>query len=101
MITTLCEWLSLGYLYENTARGSKDGYLRADRYIKKATDNMKQLNKFEADLVDSGGAKIPDNVTDMQILGGTEDYSPTFDEGSPLDWRVSDSKLTDLSGSKN
>lgn len=96
MVTTLTEWLSLGYLYEVTARGSKDSYARADRFINKATKNMEKILDYEVNLVDSSGDLIPGDSTDLQILGGQEDYHRTFNEDDPLNWSPDSDKIDDI-----
>lgn len=101
MVSTICEWLSLGYLYENTARGSKESYARADRYIKKAEKNLDDILAFKANLVDASGDLVADNSTDLQILSGSEDYPTTFNEDDPLDWGVSTDKLNDINSERD
>lgn len=96
MVTTLCKWLSLGYLYENTARGSKDAYMRADRYIKKAQKNLEGILNYEYNLVDAGGDLVSDNSTDMQVLSNTTNYHETFNEDSQLNWEPDGDKLQDI-----
>lgn len=101
MVNTLCEWLSLGYTYEFTARGSKDAYVRADRWIKKAHDNMMDIIDGKVNLVDSAGAVLEDGSAKIQILSGQEDYHSTFDEDDPLCWRVDPDKITDIGNGRS
>lgn len=101
MVTTLCKWLAVGYLYENTARGSKDAYMRADRYIKKAEKNLEGIIDYQYNLVDANGEPIDDNSTDLQVLSNTTNYTETFGEDSPLDWAVDSDKLQDISDSRD
>lgn len=96
MVTVLAQWLSLGYLYEQTARGSKDSYARADRYIKKAMSNIDKILEHKYNLVDASGDLIADNTTELQILSTTSEYSNTFNEDDPLDWNVNTQKLDDI-----
>ena len=96
MVTTLCEWLSLGYTYEFTARGSKDAYTRADRWIKKAHDNMSDIIEGKVNLVDSDGVVLEDGSAKIQILSGQEDYHSTFDEDDPLLWGPDSDKIQDI-----
>lgn len=95
-ITTICKWLAIGYLHEATARGSKDAYLRADRYIKKAEKNIDDLLSGKAILTDSSGDAIAVDTTAMPVYGNSTDYSPTFNEDSPLNWAVDPDKLDDI-----
>lgn len=96
MVTTLCEWLSLGYLYELTARGSVDQYARADRFINKAHENMKMILNYEFNLVDSTGTEVASSSTDMQVKSNTSGYHSTFDEDDPLNWKVDSDKIDDI-----
>lgn len=95
MIVTLCETLALGYMYENLARGGKESYVRADRYIKRAFDNMDMLNDGSAQLVDLTGNPV-DEVDGDWGIQVTEAYSNTFNEDDPHTWAVSSTKLDDI-----
>jgi len=95
MVTTLTETLAVGYMYENMARGSKEGYARADRYIDRVMDNLKQLLDGEAQLTDSSGDLIEEIDGDWSVHT-TENYAPTFNEDDPTDWVVSQDKLDDI-----
>lgn len=101
MITTLCEWLSLGYLYENTSRGSVDAYARADRYIKKAHENIQGILDNKYDIVDADGDPISDNGTQFTILSNQTDYHQTFNEDDPLNWNVDSDKLDDIADGRD
>lgn len=96
MVETICKWLAIGYLHEATARGSKDAYARADRYIKKATANLDDLVAGKAVLTDSAGDVIDVDTEALPVLGNSTDYSPTFNEDSPLNWRVDPDKQDDI-----
>lgn len=97
-VQTICKWLALGYLYEATARGSsaKEAYARADRYIKKAQQNITDILEGDAALVDSSGDIIESDSDDQPIHCNTTDYAPTFNEDSPLNWGVDPDKLDDI-----
>lgn len=101
VVTTICEWLSLGFLIENQARGSKDAYQRADRYIKKAMANLQEIVDQKADLLDSDGAEIDDKSTAVQVLSSTSDYRSTFDEDHPLNWSPDPDKLDDIDSDRD
>lgn len=95
MITTLTETLAIGYMYENMARGSKEGYARADRYIKRVMENLEAIAEGEAKLMDSNGDLIDEIDGDWAIKSAT-DYSPTFNEDEPNNWAVDQDKLDDI-----
>lgn len=97
----ITKWLAIGYLYEGTARGSKDSFARADRYIKKAEKNLMDIINYKANLIDSSGDEVADSSTDLQILSNTSGYSPTFNEDDPLDWEVDTDKLSDIADDRS
>lgn len=100
-VQTLCKWLALGYLHEATARGSKEAFARADRYIKKAEQNIQEILDGNAALVDSSGAVIESSSDDMPIYCNTTDYSPTFNEDDPKNWGVDEDKLDDIADERD
>lgn len=96
VVTTLCEWLATGYMYENLSRGGKGAFNRADRYIKKAMDNMKDIIDYKANIVDSSGDLVSESTESIPLYSNTKDYYDTFDEDSPLNWSVDPDKLDDI-----
>jgi hypothetical protein len=96
----LTETLAIGYMYENMARGSKEGYARADRYIKRVMDNLEELKAGEAQLLDTNGEEVSEIVGDWAIHT-TENYPPTFNEDDPENWKVSTSKFDDIEDSRD
>jgi hypothetical protein len=92
IITTLTETLAVGYMYENMARGGKEGYARADRYIKRVMDNIQKLVEGSAQIVDVDGIPVDEIEGEWRVLG-TEEYPNTFNEDNPKSWRPSHSKL--------
>jgi hypothetical protein len=101
MLVTLTETLAIGYMYENMSRGSKEGYARADRYIKRVMDNIESLLEGEAQLTDSSGNLITEIDGDWAIKENTSGYSHTFNEDEPDSWAVSASKLTDIESERD
>jgi len=95
-IKTICKWLAIGYLHEATARGSKEAYARADRYIKKAMKNIEDILEGDAALVDSSGAIVATDSDDKPVYCNTTNYSPTFNEDHPNNWAVDSDKLDDI-----
>ena len=100
MIVTLAQTLALGYMYENMARGSKEGYARADRYIDRVMENIEALKNGDAQLTDINNDLVPEIDGDWKIVT-TEAYSPTFNEDDPSDWRVDNNKLEDISDERD
>lgn len=95
MIVSLTETLAIGYMYENMARGSKETYQRADRYIKKVMDNLEALAGGVAQLVGVDGVPVDEISGDWTVLS-TDNYPQTFNEDDPKQWRVSRNKLEDI-----
>lgn len=100
MITTISEWLSLGYLYDELSRGGTESQSRADRHIQRGMDNLALLKNHEVDLVDSSGDPIGDRSSRNIILSTTE-YPTTFDEDDPTNWIISSDKTTDISNGRD
>ena len=96
MVSTLCKWLSQGYMYDNLSRGGKDAFARADRFIKRAMDNMTEVLDYRSNIQDTSGSDLADASTAFQTLSNTKDYHDTFGEDNPLDWSVDSDKLDDL-----
>jgi hypothetical protein len=99
IITSLTETLAIGYMYENMARGSKDGYARADRYMKRVMENLTQLVNGEAQLVDAAGDLVPESDGDWAVHT-TENYPTTFNEDDPENWGPSSEKLEDIASER-
>lgn len=101
VVTSLTETLALGYMYENMSRGSKEGYARADRYIKRAMENLTRLLEGDVQLMDSSGNLITEINDDWRVIGTNSSYAPTFNEDDPKDWRVDLDKLDDISNERD
>lgn len=101
VVTKICKWLAIGYLYEANSRGSKESFARADRYIKRAEKNLMDIRDYKAELVDTGGAAVTDDSENLQIVSSTEDYAPTFNEDNPTNWAVDPTKISDISSERS
>jgi len=100
-VQSICKWLALGYLHEATSRGSKEAYARADRYIKKAQQNITDIIDGKAALVDSSGDLIETDSEEGQVYCNTTDYSPTFNEDSSVNWGPDQDKLDDIDSERD
>lgn len=100
MLVTLAQTLALGYMYENMARGSKEGYARADRYINRVMANIVDLKNGDAQLTDINGGLVTEIDGDWAIQVTTA-YSPTFNEDDPENWKVDTNKLEDISDERD
>lgn len=101
MVTTLCEWLTQGYMYENLSRGGKDAYSRADRFLKKAMDNIDDIVDYKANLQDSSGSVITEATESLPMYSTSDDYHDTFGEDDPLNWNVDSDKLSDIADERD
>lgn len=93
MVETLTLNLAQGYMYEANSRGSKEGYARADRYIKRAMDNLAKIADGSLQLLDNAGAQIVPTKTKWQVKCNTSTFQPTFDEDEPRRWKIDPNKL--------
>ncbi len=100
-VQTICKWLAVGYLYEATARGSKEAFARADRYIKKAQENIKDILSGDAALVDSSGDLVEASSDEGAVYCNTTDYAPTFNEDASTNWATDEDKLDDIDSERD
>jgi hypothetical protein len=97
LLTTLCETLTEGYMYQRMSRGGKESMGRGKVLIEMAISNLDKIAKYELDLLDSNEAVIQDlSQTAYRVLSNTEGYSSTFNEDDELSWRISENKLNDI-----
>ena len=102
MVTSWTEWLSVGYMHDSNSRGSKDSFKRAKIFKDRAMSDLKLVSEYELDLMDSTGSIIidkPDNS--FQVLSNTDDYSNTFNEDDPLNWKIDSDKLSDIDSERS
>lgn len=100
-VQTICKWLAIAYIHEATARGSKDAYARADRYLKKANDNLQELVDGTATLVDSTGALVNGDSDENPVYCNTTNYTPTFNEDDQKNWATDADKLDDIADERD
>lgn len=98
LVTSLCETLAEGYMYQRMARGGKESISRGKELIKQAIDNLQLIADYKLDLVNSSGSVISDlSQTAYRVLSNTTNYANTFNEDDELNWKVSQNKLDDIS----
>ncbi len=93
MLQDLALWLSLGYFYQISSRGGKEGMLRGKTFIDQAMSNLAQLADREVDLVSTLGGALTEDSSFGAMTSTTKDYAPTFNEDDPLLWVVDPDKL--------
>ena len=97
LVTSLTETLTEGYMYQRMARGGKDGLAHGKALIDMALANLEKIANRDLDLLSSAGTPVSEFASSSyQILSSTTDYTPTFNEDSPLDWAVDQDKLDDI-----
>lgn len=97
IVTSLCETLAEGYMYQRMSRGGKDSMARAKELIDMALKNLEAIAKYELDIIDTDGEPIPDmSQTAYRVLSNTTGYANTFNEDSELNWEVDPNKLEDI-----
>lgn len=100
MIVTLVQTLSIGYMYENMARGSKEGLARADRYLKRVFENIDGLLDGKFQLSDASGTLVTETEGEWKVYESASSYEPTFNEDSPESWSVDSDKLDDIASDR-
>lgn len=94
--------LSAGYVYESLARGSKEGYQRASRYIDSVIENLALVSEFKLDILNSAGSVVADmSNTSYRCLSSTDTYSNTFNEDTVTSWTPDQDKLDDISDERD
>lgn len=102
LVTSLCETLTEGYMYQRMSRGGKEANARGKELIDQALSNLKMLSDYKLDLLDSSGDVITDmSNTAYKVLSNTDGYTPTFGEDDELNWRVDPDKLNDIDDSRD
>lgn len=89
----MCEQLTTGLFYKHNARGGKDAITRGDAFVKSVMENLNELAMGKMELVDAAGAIISPRGTAKGVLSSTVDYTSTFGEDDPLNWKVDPDKL--------
>lgn len=102
LITSLCENLSTGYMYQKMGRGGKEAMERGEMFIKPALENLKDIRDYKMDLVNTAGSVITDfSNTAYRVLSNTDSYAPTFNEDDSLNWVVDPDKLDDIDSERS
>jgi hypothetical protein len=103
LLKTLTEDITTYYTFRSLYSADNQNVNEwTDKFLE-ARDTLDQIMSGDLDLVDEGGDLIEErsSSTTDYLVSNTEDFSPTFDEGNVLDWRVSNSKKTAIKEDKN
>lgn len=97
MITSICETLTEGYMYQRMDRSGDQMSKRGEALIAQATKNLELLREYKADLIGSDGNVVTDMSNTAYLVLGTPSYSNTFNEDDELNWKVDQDKLDAIS----
>jgi hypothetical protein len=96
-VTTLCEQLAEGYMWQKNSRSGKESIQRGKDLVEEALKDLKAIAEYKANILDTTGAIIPDASTSNQkVLCNTSDYTNTFNEDDELSWAIDADKLEDI-----
>lgn len=102
IVTSWCETLAEGYMYQRMSRGGKEPMERGEKLIKQVLANLQQVADYKLDLIDTSGLPIADmSQTAYSVLSNTSDYTPTFAEDDETSWSVDSDKLEDISSERD
>jgi hypothetical protein len=101
VLESIAEQLSIGMMYEQMSRGSKESLNRAEQIKKSAMDNLKDLSENKIGIADTAGSIISPRTGAKGVLDNTSGFTPTFAEDSPLNWEVDSDKLDAIDGDRN
>lgn len=97
LVTSLCETLAEGYMYQRMSRGGKESIKRGKELIDQVTKNLELIAEYKLDLVDTTGTVIDDmSNTAYRVMSNTDTYHSTFNEDDPLNWEIDQDKLDDI-----
>jgi len=99
-VRNICEQLSAGYSTMMLSRGSKESLARATLIINDAVKDLVMLKDGSMALYDTAGSQISEANDPSSVHSNTENYSNTFNEDSPLHWKIDKDKKTDISSER-
>jgi len=98
LLYSLCDDLSVGYMYLAMGRGSKESFTRAKMYMDPAMLNLREIRDYKGDLYDTSGSIIADSSNGSYYAKSTtEDYDNIFDLDDPIKWRIDSDQSTAIS----
>jgi len=96
LLEQLCKWKAIGFLYGATSRGGKDAFARSNWWLKRCDKKVDEILAYDANLVNTAGALIPDATDKLAVKSNSSTYSTTFDVDDPLLWKQDPDKLDDI-----
>ena len=102
IVSTWTYTLGEGYMYQRMSRGGKDAMERGQYFIDQVIKNLEKVAAYELDIVSTAGSVISDmSNTSYRLLSTTDSYKDTFAEDDPLNWKVDQNKLDDISDDRD
>lgn len=102
LVRSLATRYAVGCMWKHLSRGSKESLSRGATIAKDVVENLKLISNYKADLFNTAGSVITDfSNTSYRILSSTDDYSTTFNEDDPLNWKVDSDKLDDIESERD
>lgn len=100
IIKTICKWYAAGLAIEACGRGGKEAQKRSEVLIKRATENLKDIESGKLSISDTSGSLVAKTNDPNEVFSTTDDYSNTFNEDSPTLWSVSPQKRLDIASER-
>jgi len=102
LLTSLCETLAEGYMHQRMSRGGKESMKRGQDLIDGVIKNLEGIRDYKMDVANTAGSIVTDmSQTAYRVLSNTTGYSSTFNEDDPLNWKVDQDKLDDISDERD
>ena len=102
LVCSWCKSWSAGKMWVFMSRGGKDSIVRGRSLIKGVRENMEDVREYKMHLVDTAGSILPEKPnTAWSIKCSTSDYTPTFNEDAPENWKVDSDKLQDIADERD
>ena len=97
IIETWAKRLTTGYMYQEMARGGKDGLAHGQSLIDPVLKNLEMIADRKADLIGSDGTPVEESANgSFELKSSTTNYTPTFNEDEPISWATDQDKLDDI-----
>lgn len=100
MIRTLTEQITIGYVFKTWSRGAKESITRGDAMLTEAKTQLKLISAGKIDLFATDGSEITERSSSTKIRSNADSYATTFDEDSPLLWRIDPDKIDAISSGR-
>ena len=98
ILTHLTEDIAAYYMLRSEYSGDNQNVNEWVDKFQEAKDILEEIREGKAHIVNSTGTQFGASTTIGTVESTTENWSPTFNEGDPLNWQVDQEKLDDLNG---